>query len=237
MFYIKVLGWCYNTFMNLNIKTTKDEEDIAVFVAEAINSKLAEGKRVLWFVTGGSSIKVQSKVADKINTKLPGRLVITLTDERFGAENHPDSNWYQLKHSGFEIDNVKIINFLTGESFSDTTKRLREVLKDELEKADYKIGNFGIGIDGHTAGILPFSDAVNSSELVCSYETPSFDRITITPKVITKLDEAIVFAMGEMKWPILEKLQKEFPIDEDPSQILKTVPLLTIFTDYKADEK
>lgn len=221
--------------MSLNIKTIKDEEEIAVFVAETINNKLAEGKRVLWFVTGGSSMKVQSKVADKINTKLPGRLVITLTDERFGEENHSDSNWYQLKQLGFEIDNVKIINFLTGESFSDTTKRLREVLKDELEKADYKIGNFGIGIDGHTAGILPFSDAVNSSELVCFYNTPSFDRITITPKVITKLDEAIVFVMGENKWPILEKLQREFPIDEDPSQILKRIPLLTIFSDYKKE--
>ncbi|MFA6386595.1 MAG: 6-phosphogluconolactonase [Candidatus Paceibacterota bacterium] len=221
--------------MNLNIKTTKDEEEIAIFVAEAINNKLAEGKRVLWFVTGGSSIKVQSKVADKINTNLPGRLVITLTDERFGAENHLDSNWYQLKQLGFEIEKAKIITFLTGESFVDTTKRLRDVLKEELEKADYKIGNFGIGIDGHTAGVLPFSDAVNSSELVCAYETPSFDRITITPKVITKLDEAIVFAMGETKWPILEKLQKEFPIDEDPSQILKRIPLLTIFTDYKKE--
>jgi len=217
--------------MSLNIKTTKDLEEIADFVAGSINKQLAEGKRVLWFVTGGSSIKVQSKVADKINTNLPGRLVITLTDERFGEENHPDSNWYQLKQLGFEIEKVKIITFLSGESFTDTTKRLREVLKEELEKADYKIGNFGIGIDGHTAGILPHTEAVNSPELVCAYETPQFDRVTITPKVISQLDEAIVFAMGDNKWPILEKLEKEFPLDEDPSQILKTVPILTIFTD------
>lgn len=220
--------------MALNIKTTKDIEEIADFVASSINKQLAEGKRVLWFVTGGSSIQVQSKVADKINTNLPGRLVITLTDERFGAENHPDSNWYQLKQLGFEIEKAKIITFLTGESFTDTTKRLREVLKEELEKADYKIGNFGIGIDGHTAGILPHTDAVNSPELVCAYETPQFNRVTITPKVILELDEAIVFAMGENKWPILEKLEKEFPLEEDPSQILKKVPLLTIFTDKKA---
>ena len=219
----------------LNIKTTNNLEEIADFVASSINKQLAEGKRVLWFVTGGSSIKVQSKVADKINTNLPGRLVITLTDERFGPENHPDSNWYQLKQLGFEIEKAKIITFLTGESFTDTTKRLREVLKEELEKADYKIGNFGIGIDGHTSGILPHTEAVNSRELVCAYETPQFDRVTITPKVISQLDEAIVFAMGDNKWPILEKLEKEFPLDEDPSQILKTVPLLTIFTDYKAE--
>ena len=219
--------------MSLNIKITNDLEEIADFVAVSINRELAKGKRVLWFVTGGSSIKVQSKVATKIDTNLPGKLVITLTDERFGEENHPDSNWYQLRQLGFEIDKAKMIMFLTGESFTETTKGLRVTLKEELEKADYKIGMFGIGIDGHTAGILPFSDAVNSSELVCSYITPTFDRVTITPKVITMLDEAIVFVMGENKWPMLEKLQKEFPIDEDPSQILKRIPLLTIFSDYK----
>ena len=100
-----------------------------------------------------------------------------------------------------------------------------------MDNADYKIWNFGIGIDGHTAGILPHTEAVNSSELVCAYNTPLFDRVTITPKVIKELDEAIVFAMGENKWPILEKLEKEFPLEEDPSQILKQVKLLTIFTD------
>ena len=220
--------------MALNIKTTNDTDEIADFVAVSINRELAKGTRVLWFVTGGSSIKVQSKVAPKINTNLPGRLVITLTDERFGGENHPDSNWYQLKQLGFEIEKAKMIPFLTGDSFVDTTKRLREVLKDELKKADYKIGNFGIGIDGHTAGILPHTEAVNSPELVCAYGTPQFDRVTITPKVIRELDEVIVFAMGENKWPILEKLEKEFPLEEDPSQILKTIPLLTIFTDKKA---
>jgi 6-phosphogluconolactonase/glucosamine-6-phosphate isomerase/deaminase len=219
--------------MNLNIKTTKDIEEVANFTANSINKQLELGKRVLWFVTGGSSIKVQSKIAPKINTKFPGRLVITLTDERFGKENHPDSNWYQLKQLGFEIDKVKIINFLEGESFTDTVKRLRIVLREELVKADYKIGMFGIGIDGHTAGILPHTEAVNSLELVCAYETPQFDRVTITPKLISQLDEAVVFAMGENKWPILEKLAKEFPLEEDPSQILKTVPLLTIFTDKK----
>lgn len=219
--------------MSLNIKTIKDIEEVAEFTANSINKQLELGKRVLWFVTGGSSIKVESIIAPKINTNFPGRLVITLTDERFGEENHPDSNWYQLKQLGFEIEKVKIINFLEGESFTNTTKRLRIILKEELAKADYKIGMFGIGIDGHTAGILPHTEAVNSPELISAYKTPQFDRVTITPKVILELDEAVVFAMGENKWPILEKLEKEFPLEEDPSQILKTVPLLTIFTDKK----
>jgi 6-phosphogluconolactonase/glucosamine-6-phosphate isomerase/deaminase len=219
--------------MALNIKTIKDVEEVADFVAKSINRELESGKRVLWFITGGSSIKVQSKVASKIKTDTKGKLIITMTDERFGAPNHPDSNWFQLKELGFEIKNATILPFLIGKDMTITTKELREIIKKEINKADYKIGNFGIGIDGHTAGILPRSDAVYSSELVCAYDTPQFDRVTVTPKVIALLDEAIVFAIGESKWPILEKLEKEFPLEEDPSQILKKVPLLTIFTDKK----
>ena len=35
-----------------------------------------------------------------------------------------------------------------------------------------------------------------------------FSRITITPKVIEKLDEAIVWAQGEEKWEVLKNLEK-----------------------------
>ncbi len=93
---------------------------------------------------------------------------------------------------------------------------------------------FGLGIDGHIAGILPRSDAVNSQELICTYDTPQYDRITITPHVISMLDEAIMCALGDMKWPMIEKFEEDWPIDEVPSQILKSVPLLTIFSDYRA---
>ena len=47
------------------------------------------------------------------------------------------------------------------------------------------------------------------------------------------LDEIILYAVGESKWKILEKLEMDLPIEDMPSQVLKKVPLLTIFTDYK----
>lgn len=219
--------------MNLNIRTTQDLEEVADFIALSINKQLGEGRRVLWFVTGGSSIPIETKVASRIKAEHKGELVITLTDERFGEIGHIDSNWYQLYKNGFDIPNAKLIPFLSGKNFLDTTLYLREVLKEEIKKAEYQIGIFGIGIDGHTAGILPYSEAVSSTELVSNFETPQFNRITITPKVILQLDEAIVCVMGEQKWPILDKLMIESPIEEVPSLLLKKVPLLTIFTDKK----
>jgi 6-phosphogluconolactonase/glucosamine-6-phosphate isomerase/deaminase len=74
---------------------------------------------------------------------------------------------------------------------------------------------------------------VSSDELAFGYDTPTFSRITITPKVIEKLDEAVVWAQGEDKWGVVKDLiRNEIKIEKQPAQILKKVPLLTIFSDY-----
>jgi 6-phosphogluconolactonase/glucosamine-6-phosphate isomerase/deaminase len=82
---------------------------------------------------------------------------------------------------------------------------------------------------------LPGSIAVNSKDLACHYDTPAFSRITITPNIIKKLDEVVVWVQGEGKWPVLKDLEKEVDIIKQPAQILKKVPLLTIFADYSKE--
>ena len=110
-------------------------------------------------------------------------------------------------------------------------------LEQEFKRAKYKIGLFGIGKDGHTAGILPNSVAIECKDLVCGYDTLVFSRITITPNAIKQLDEAVVFAQGEEKWSVLENLINEnIDIMKQPTQVLKKVPLLTIFSDYKSSQ-
>ena len=88
--------------MNLNIKTIKNDEEIVEFVAGSINRQLEKGKKVLWFVSGGSFIPVEVLIAKKINEKYSSNLIVTLTDERYGSLNHPDSNWQRLKTSGLK---------------------------------------------------------------------------------------------------------------------------------------
>jgi len=226
-------------FNNIHLKTTTEAGDAATFIAEAIIHHLDSGKRILWFVTGGSAIAVATKAA-KILFKWQQKhsyrnLVIMLTDERYGPLNHPDSNWFQLKKSGFSLSGAKLVPILTGDSRTNTTRKFNIALEEELSKAEYKIGLFGVGADGHTAGILPKSEAMNNaSELSVAYDTEKFERITVTPKTIAKLDEAVAFIQGEEKWKIVEDLMKKnLNIFEQPAQILKRVPLLTIFTDYK----
>ena len=218
--------------MNLNIKTTTKTDDAADFIASSILKQLNLGKRVLFFVTGGSSISVAVKVSELINIHPHSNLTVMLTDERYGPLDHADSNWYQLIKNGFNLREAKLIPVLNGDNNTITTELFNINLDKEIKNNDYKIGLFGIGLDGHTAGILPDSIAVNSLDLACGFDAYKFSRITITEKTIEKLDEAVVWVQGQEKWEMLENLQEDIDIIKQPAQILKKVPLLTIFTDY-----
>ena len=221
--------------MSLNIKITTNVEEPARLIADSIIKKLEEGKKVLLFVTGGSSIAVGVKVCELLQGKRVENLTILLTDERYGPLKHENSNWYRLVKNGFNISGAIFIPILVGEGIISTTKKFDAVLDQQLKTADYKVGLFGIGKDGHTAGILPESVAVLNQDLACSYDTPVFVRITITPKTIEKLDEAVVWMQGQEKWQVLKDLEKDIDIMKQPAQILKKVPSLTIFTDYKKE--
>jgi 6-phosphogluconolactonase/glucosamine-6-phosphate isomerase/deaminase len=226
--------------LNFELKNTMSTEDAAVFLAASVLKQLKLSKHVLLFVTGGSSIYVGAKIT-RILKEYPDKnlfknLTITLTDERYGPIGHVDSNWQQLLDKGFDLPQAKLVPVLMDSDKETTIKNFNKILNEELTIAkdnEYKIGLFGVGADGHTAGILPSSVAVNSTDLACIYDTPTFSRITITPKIIERLDEAVVWIQGKDKWPVVENLLKEnIPIDKQPAQVLKKVPLLTIFSDY-----
>ncbi len=219
----------------MNIVTTTDPKVPAEFLADKILEQLKANQKVLWLVPGGSAIQVAVLAAKRISGYPHFNLVVTVTDERHGAVGHKDSNWQHLIDMGFDLPQAKLIPVLTvnGEqSRTMTTEKFNTIIDKELKNADYKIGLFGIGADGHTAGILPMSGAVEASESVFGYQAPQFERITITPKALTQLNEAVIWAQGEAKWKIIQDLDKEIDRNLQPAQVLKKVPTLTIFTDY-----
>ncbi len=223
--------------MSITIQTTTDTKDAANFIAGSILNQLKSGKHVLFFVAGGSSIPVGVKVSEIVRKHPHQNLTVTLTDERYGPIDHFNSNYFKLTEKGFNLPEANIIPILIDDDRNITTEKFNTRLAQELGKAQYKIGLFGVGSDGHTAGILPESVAVQSSALVSSYNTAVFSRITITPKAIEQLDEVVVWMQGKEKWEAIknlsENLEKDIDISKMPAQILKKVPLVTIFTDYQ----
>lgn len=199
-----------------------DFETVADHLAQSIQSAMDADKRVLWLISGGSAAQVAVAAQRKIRTT--DALAVAQVDERFGPIGHKDSNWQKLLDTGFDTASVTSHPILTGKDMAATTREYNETLSGALSAADVAIGLFGIGADGHTAGILPGSPAVESKQLVAAYTAADFQRITITPVCIAQLDTVITYVADEKKQAALQQLvQQDIPIAEQPAQALKLV--------------
>lgn len=220
--------------MALRFVKTQSQEPAASYIAGKLRSHLEAGERVLWLVSGGSVLRLAAAVARSLADAPLGQLTVSLTDERPGPVDHPDSNWRGLMGTGFSLPRATLHPVLTGDGTKSETAAFNRFLREQLERADYSLGVFGIGPDGHTAG-LPATHAAPSNQLADYYEAGSFRRISSTPEAISRLHEAVAFVMGEAKHPQLERFAQALPYEDQSAQALKLCPRLTIFNDYQGD--
>jgi 6-phosphogluconolactonase/glucosamine-6-phosphate isomerase/deaminase len=206
----------------------------AQHLASTIKEHLAAGEHVLWFLSGGSGIQVVLET-DRllVDTDLTN-LHVTLSDERYGPVDHPDENWKQLLDDGMQLQGATLYRPLIGEECTKTTDEFGAWIMQTMSNVNYKIGLFGIGNDGHTAGIKPHSSAVDAAAWADSFQGDDFQRITMTPFAISQLDEAVIQASGADKLSTLRQLvHQTIEITNQPAQILKTIKKCTLYTDNK----
>jgi 6-phosphogluconolactonase/glucosamine-6-phosphate isomerase/deaminase len=214
------------------IKTT-GPDGAAAYVSQTIEPRLAAGQKVAWFLSGGSAIEVAVLSAKKLASQ--NGLTVSLVDERYGPPGHPNSNWTKLQQAGFKAPSAELVPILIGQDIAETTKDYADFVEKLLQSSDYRIGLLGIGTDGHTAGILPGSPAADSNDLVCHYRAADYQRLTLTPKALAMLDEAVVYVVDSAKREAIENLDKNLSINDQPAQILKQIPLVTIYNGIKGD--
>lgn len=202
-------------------------------LAKRINQHLADDKKVLWLLSGGSNIAASVGIMSNISDNLSQKLTISLVDERYGEVGHDDSNWKQLIDAGFPAKQATLLPILQqGLSFEDTTASFKEKITAALNSNNLVVAQIGIGDDGHIAGILPNSPAVNEAGLVCGYQSQPFTRITLTFPALKSANTVFAFAFGDSKKPALLKLQQQkLPLSEQPAQILKDLPEVFLYND------
>lgn len=211
-------------------------DQAAETLAGALQTALEQYPAVTWLVPGGSNIAITVAAMASLPDELTEKLIIAQTDERYGPLGHPDSNWRQLVEAGFKLKKAKALPVLTDEplSLEETSARYAGHI-GELIKLTYKIGQFGIGADGHIAGIKPDSPAAVANGLAVGYQAEDFNRVTITFGAIRQLDEAFAFVFGENKRAMLEALANEHhqPLLQ-PAQILKSLSNSFVYNDQIA---
>ena len=186
-------------------------------------------------------------------------MTFTLADERYGEIGHSDSNWQLLLNSGFLPQNFTTVPILQKDSgypenmedletfdnsgdlktIEETVLQFNDFLSDAVKRAQnnklYIVGLFGIGEDGHTAGILPNSPAAclppYGETYATGFKSSPFTRITIAPAFFNHINLATVWAGGEAKKPALKALFTEGSAEEVPARYLSLAKKTLIYTD------
>ena len=126
--------------------------------------------------SGGSNIPIAADVMNAIRAGISpaslDNLTISLTDERYGPVGHPDSNWKQLQDIGMNLSGIKAHPILDGSSLPETVARFGIMIEKILKSTDVIVGQFGMGADGHIAGILPHSPAVSKPATLATSQQP-----------------------------------------------------------------
>jgi 6-phosphogluconolactonase len=211
-------------------------EDATRAIARGLDRALSSNLKVLWLLSGGSNVPVEMNVLAQLKHATRHNFTISLIDERFVPIDSPNSNWHALLDAGLSGEKARleppIINWDHGlhDAAADWAARLQKVLGE----VDAVVGQFGIGADGHTAGILPHTMGVHEDErLVVGYKGKDFERLTTTPVLFEQCDLATAVAMGESKKPVLERMQGDISAEDQPAQLLLRAKELIVYTDQE----
>ncbi len=206
--------------------------DLGAKITELLNTN----KKVLWLLAGGSNIPIAVDVMKRVRANISSDklsyLTLALSDERYGQVGHADSNWQQLTETDFDFSGIKALSIIHGESLEKTISDYAAAIEPVLKSTDYIISQFGLGSDGHIAGILPRSPATHASGLVTGYVAQPFTRISLTFDVLRQIDVAYGFVFGAAKGEALHTLDDEIlSVVEQPAQILREIPEVYIYQD------
>ena len=218
--------------------------DAGVYIQEKIQEH--KDSPILFLVSGGSSFSILEHISESV---LNASITIAITDERY-TDDQNGNNFSLLTKTAFykkaSAQGVQFIHSLKmeGESHVQFTDRIENKLREfrNTHPNAYGLGIFGIGEDGHTAGIFPASE----NEFIERYEVDSYyvslvqkentypKRSTVTPLFIEEvLNDIVMFAVGSNKCDnILNYMHnKSFSRFQIPALIPARHPHSILFTD------
>lgn len=203
-------------------------------ISTQLDTIAASQDKILLLLPGGSAAKIAQAVLRDLSAATKSKLTLTLTDERFGAEGHADSNWNLYANSFSAMDALQLLPVLTKTDDQAATTTIWEAkLANALAAAGSVVALFGIGNDHHIAGIKPNSPPTWETErIVSSYQGEDYVRITISPVVFTHIQYGYIYAEGSSKLQAIETLAKDRDIQQYPDELIKRCGSSVVY--YKA---
>jgi 6-phosphogluconolactonase len=233
----------------LHILTCDSNEQAAEMAAESMTRCLREhfAEPILLLLSGGSALEVIQKLPVLGDMR---HITVTVLDERFdpsGACGNfariAETEWFALAQaSGMQALETTTH---TEDTRASVAKRFEEGLAtwQHAYPQGIRIALFGMGGDGHTAGIFPdddqhqFDDRFNGQRMVADYYAPQAvcvqERITTTCTFLRTIDYGFAYVCGVEKRPLLQRLvnDQSWLLHRFPALIWKDVAAMQVVTD------
>lgn len=223
------------------IKVFPDIEELNRFAAEKFveigNEAIGRRDKFSVALSGGSTPKSLYRllVTDKFKDKIDwSKIFFFFGDERYVPSDDENSNFRMASEILFTPLNISpenIFSWNTGfadalSTAVDYTWSIEDFFKvkaPDLPRFDLIL--LGMGADGHTASLFPFTEALNDKGLIATVnqvEKLNAERLTLTFPVINNARNVIFLISGAEKAEALrEVLQGEFQPDKFPAQNVK----------------
>jgi 6-phosphogluconolactonase len=218
-------------FPNIEELNNFAAEKFVEIANEAINS---ERDSFAVALAGGSTPKslYQLLAGEKFKDKIDwSKVFFFFGDERKVLPDDAESNFRMANENLFkplDIEPEKIFRWQTesgeaeiiAENYEQTIKDFFCLAENNLPRFDLIL--LGMGADGHTASLFPFTEALHENEkfaVANTVEKLQTTRLTLTFPTINNAENIIFLVAGEEKAETLKAvLEGEFEPDKFPSQ-------------------
>jgi 6-phosphogluconolactonase len=226
----------------------------AGFITSAIEAAVSRQGYARIAISGGSTPKATygllADAAQPWRSRVPyDKLDLYWTDERAVSPEHADSN-YRMAYEAWLAHvplNPRRIHRIKGELEPQTAAdRYQSELLESFGINQEEIPHFdlvalGMGADGHTASLFPFTDVLHERDrLVMANYVPQKTtwRITLTAQIINKASSVFFLIAGADKARVLKDVVTGPPdFERLPSQLIQPAGgILTLLLDRAAAE-
>ncbi len=164
-------------------------------------------------LSGGSTPLPVYEALSNFPASVSKNLHIFYSDERIVPSNSKDSNYGSSKPmlDNFGIEKSKVFRIEAELGLQEAGKNYDASLKSLIDNnGRISLGLLGLGADGHTASIFNKTNAQFQSEYTLTVSNQlGFDRVSVSSKLLRKVELIVIVVCGESKKDIILKLKND----------------------------
>lgn len=212
----------------LRYKTKEEAKSAAIEELSRLFEKNQEP--ILFLCSGGSALELLDGL------QIGADATVSVLDERYSTD--PMVNNFAQVFERIHPEHFIDTRVRKGETLDQFAKRFEKELREwENKNPNGKVViTQGMGIDGHTAGIMPYTVFDDEKKWVVGYDAKERNeyplRVTCTFTFLRQVDYSIAYITGEKKKEAFARvLAEEGTLEETPARIMRDIKNVKIFTD------